>query len=152
MSVLPAACPSGDERVVLFGLLLETNARLSRELATALEEGCALPLAWFEVLLRLRQAEGGRLKMSHMADAIVHSTGGTTRLVDRLAEAGLVARENCPSDRRSVYVVISASGNAKLDEALQVHLDFLDRQLVARLTGAERASLSDLLSKLGGAR
>ncbi len=144
-----AACPSGDERVVLFGLLAETNARLSRDLATTLEAECALPLAWFDVLLRLRRAPEGRLKMSQMADAIVHSTGGTTRLVDRLEEAGLVARQNCPNDRRAVYVAITPAGNARLDGALAVHLAFLDRQLTARLSGDERAALAGLLAKLG---
>ena len=50
-----SACPSGDERVVLFGLLLETNARLSKSLGVELEAACDLPLAWFEVLLQLRR-------------------------------------------------------------------------------------------------
>lgn len=149
MTIDAAACPSGDERVVLFGLLAETNARLSRDLATALEAECGLPLAWFDVLLRLRRAEDGRLKMSQMADAIVHSTGGTTRLVDRLEEAGLVTRQSCPNDRRAVYVAITPAGNARLDEALAVHLGFLDRQLAARLSGDERAALRGLLAKLG---
>ncbi len=149
MTIDAAACPSGDERVVLFGLLAETNARLSRDLATALEAECGLPLAWFDVLLRLRRAEEGRLKMSQMADAIVHSTGGTTRLVDRLEEAGLVVRQNCPNDRRAVYVAITPAGDARLDEALAVHLGFLDRQLAARLSGDERAALRGLLAKLG---
>ncbi len=144
-----AACPSGDERVLLFGLLAETNARLSRDLAMALEAECGLPLAWFDVLLRLRRSEEGRLKMSQMADAIVHSTGGTTRLVDRLEEAGLVTRQNCPNDRRAVYVAITPAGNARLDDALAVHLAFLDRQLAARLSEGERESLSALLAKLG---
>ncbi len=144
-----AACPSGDERVLLFGLLAETNARLSRDLATALEAECGLPLAWFDVLLRLRRAEDGRLKMSQMADAIVHSTGGTTRLVDRLEEAGLVTRQSCPNDRRAVYVAITPAGNARLDGALAVHLEFLDRQLATRLSEDERAALRGLLTKLG---
>ena len=149
MTIDAAACPSGDERVVLFGLLAETNARLSRDLATALEAECGLPLAWFDVLLRLRRAEDGRLKMSQMADAIVHSTGGTTRLVDRLEEAGLVTRQSCPNDRRAVYVAITPAGNARLDGALAVHLEFLDRQLATRLSEDERAALRGLLTKLG---
>lgn len=150
VTISTAACPSGDERVVLFGLLVETNARLSRDLAATLESRCALPLAWFEVLLRLRKSDGGRLTMSQVADAIVHSSGGTTRLVDRLEEAGLVVRQDCPSDRRAVYVAITDQGNARLDEALRVHLSFLDGQLASRLSDAERATLTTLLTKLGG--
>ena len=152
MSMSSSACPSGDEKVVLFGLLLETNARLRKDLGTALEASCQLPLAWFEVLLQLRQSEDGRLRMSQMADAIVHSTGGTTRLVDRLEGADLVRREHCPSDRRSVFVGITDAGNAKLDEAFGVHLDYLDTHLGARLSSAEREVLATLLSKLNVAR
>ena len=152
MVIQPGACPSGDEKVVLFGLLLETNARLSRDLGTALESSCELPLAWFEVLLQLRQAPEGRLKMNQMAEAIFHSTGGTTRLVDRLEGAAFVRREHCPSDRRAIYVAITEAGNTKLDEALGVHLSYLDDHLGARLTNTERLSLALLLNKLNASR
>lgn len=152
MTLQPSACPSGDEKVQLFGLLLETNARLARSLGLELEASCDLPLAWFEVLLQLRRAPEGRLKMNEVADAIVHSTGGTTRLIDRLAEAGLVERQLCPTDRRAVHVAITPEGNARLDEALAVHLDYLDEHLGTRLDPKERATLSGLLRKLNAAR
>lgn len=148
MADITSACPSGDEKVVLFGLLLEANARLSKDLGATLESECQLPLAWFDVLLQLRHSPDGRLKMSEMANAIFHSTGGTTRLIDRLEGAGLVRRENCPQDRRSVYVAITDVGNAKLDEALGVHLSFLDELMGARLSSPERDTLSSLLTKL----
>jgi DNA-binding MarR family transcriptional regulator len=151
MSIQSSACPSGDERVQLFGLLLETNARLSRRLGLRLEETCELPLAWFEVLLQLRTSPDGRLKMNQVADAIVHSTGGTTRLVDRLEEAGLVERQLCPSDRRAIHVAITAQGNAKLDVALDVHLEYLEENLTSRLSETERGELATLLTKLNAA-
>ena len=152
MSALPNACPSGDEKVQLFALLLETNARLARSLGVELESECALPLAWFEVLLQLRRAPDGRLKMNRIADAIVHSTGGTTRLIDRLEESGLVERQLCPTDRRAVHVAITAQGDAKLDEALSVHLEYLDDRLGRRLNGEERGTLTALLTKLNAPR
>jgi len=143
-----SACPSGDERVVLFGLLLETNARLSKSLGVELEAACDLPLAWFEVLLQLRKAPEGRLKMNQIADAIVHSSGGTTRLIDRLESAEYVTRQLCPNDRRAIFVAISSEGNKKLDEALNVHLDYLEDNLANRLSDHERATLATLLKKL----
>ncbi len=147
-----AACPLGDEKVALFGLLLETNARLSKDFGAELEAQCQVPLAWFDVLLQLRNSADGRLKMSQMADAIVHSTGGTTRLVDRLQEAGLVRREHCANDRRAIYVSITDAGNAKLEEALAVHVRYLDDNLAARLSDHERAQLTELLTKLNAPR
>jgi len=148
MTTTAKICPSGDERVKLFGLLLETNARLSRNLGVTLEASCALPLAWFEVLLLLRQSPEGHLKMNQIADAIVHTTGGTTRLIDRLEEAGFVSRRQCPSDRRAIHVGISTLGDEKLDQALNVHLDYLEENLAARLSEGERLTLTDLLTKL----
>jgi DNA-binding MarR family transcriptional regulator len=145
-----SACPSGDERVRLFGLLFETNARLSRSLGAALEEACGLPLPWFDVLLQLRRAPEGRLKMSEIADATVHSSGGTTRLVDRIEAEGLVARRDCPNDRRAVHVAITEAGNAKLDEALDAHLGHLERLVSERLSRPERDALAGLLVKLNG--
>jgi DNA-binding MarR family transcriptional regulator len=152
MSVQPIACPSGDEKVQLFGLLLETNARLARSLGLELESTCDLPLAWFDVLLQLRKSPDGRLKMNQIADAIVHSTGGTTRLIDRLEVAGLVERQNCPSDRRAIHVAITDVGNEKLDAALHVHLGYLEENLATRLTKVERETLADLLMKLNETR
>jgi len=148
VSPLIAVCPSSDERVTLFALLLDTNARLSRSFGLRLEEGCDMPLAWFEVLLQLRREPEGRLKMNQIADAIVHSTGGTTRLIDRLEEAGFVERQLCPSDRRAIHVAITSQGNAKLDDALRVHMDYLEEHVSSRLTCDERGALTSLLSKL----
>jgi len=141
-------CPSGDEKVLLFGLLLETNARLAKDFGAELEAKCDLPLAWFDVLLQLRRTPLGQLKMNQIAEAIVHSTGGTTRLIDRLEEVGYVRRENCPSDRRAIFVAITDAGNQKLDEALGVHLAFIEESLAHRLSDQERATLSGLLKKL----
>jgi len=144
------ACPSGDERVMLVGLLFETNARLSRALGAELEESCDLPLPWFDVLLQLRRADEGHLTMSQLADATVHSTGGTTRLIDRIEAAGLVARQSCPTDRRAVHVAITAPGNEKLNQALEAHLVHLECRVADRLTKSERATLTELLTKLKG--
>src|ERR1019366_4519566 len=152
MAIRTNACPSSDERVKLFALLLETNARLSRSLGSELEEACDLPLAWFDVLLQLRTSPDGRLKMNQIADAIVHSTGGTTRLIDRLEEAGLVERQLCPCDRRAIHVAITPPGNVRLDEALRVHLEYLEENLTARLSSTERVTLTKLLTKLNAAR
>jgi DNA-binding MarR family transcriptional regulator len=145
-------CPSSDERVTLFALLLDTNARLSRSFALRLGESCDMPLAWFEVLLQLRREPEGRLKMSQIAEAIVHSTGGTTRLIDRLEEAGLVERQLCPSDRRAIHVAITARGDVQFDEALQVHVNYLEEHVSSRLDCDERESLTTLLTKLNESR
>jgi len=148
MAVTKPICPTTDDRVQLFALLLDTNARMARSFTTVLEESCDISLAWFEVLMQLRQSHEGRLKMTEIADAVVLSTGGTTRLIDRLEEAGFVTRQHCPDDRRAIHVAITPAGNAKLDEALSVHLSYLDAHLGQRLSCDERQHLTTLLAKL----
>jgi DNA-binding MarR family transcriptional regulator len=90
--------------------------------------------------------------MNQMAEAIFHSSGGTTRLIDRLEGAELVRREHCSNDRRAIDVAITDAGNSKLDEALGVHLRYLDEHLAARLSDTERLSLTALLTKLNASR
>ena len=65
-----------------------------------------------------------------------------------MAEAGLVARENCPSDRRSIYVVLTPEGRAVLDRAVAAHIDGIDRHLVAHLDDRDRAALEAALVKV----
>ena len=71
--------------------------------------------------------------MSTLSSNVALTTGGVTRLVDRMAEAGLVARENCPSDRRSIHVVLTPEGRAVLERAIAQHVDSIDRHLMAHL-------------------
>ena len=86
--------------------------------------------------------------MSRLSADVALTTGGVTRLVDRMVEAGLVARENCPSDRRSIYVVLTPAGQAVLDRAVAEHIDGIDRHLVAHLSEGDRAALEAALLKV----
>ena len=89
-----------------------------------------------------------RLTMSKLSSDVALTTGGVTRLVDRMVEAGLVARENCPNDRRSIYVVLTPEGQAVLHRAVAEHIDGIDRHLVAHLDDRDRAALEVALVKI----
>jgi DNA-binding MarR family transcriptional regulator len=86
--------------------------------------------------------------MSRLSADVALTTGGVTRLVDRMVEAGLVARENCPSDRRSIYVVLTPEGQAVLDKAVAAHIEGIDRHLVAHLNDRDRTALEVALHKV----
>ncbi len=147
MAIDRVAC-ARDERVQLFALLWETTARLARDLDLTMEARGGLPLAWFEVMLRLEDAPDGHLRMSEVAEAIVHSTGGTTRLVDRMEEAGLVARQLCPSDRRAIHVALTDDGRERLEQSRAIHIGILDERIGQRLDTAQRDQLHQLLATL----
>ncbi|MGP0032310.1 MAG: MarR family winged helix-turn-helix transcriptional regulator [Acidimicrobiales bacterium] len=139
-----------DERLALMGLLVRTHRQLTSVLGQELERACGIPLVWFDVLIHIGGAPEGRLTMSRLSTDIALTTGGVTRLVDRMAESGLVARQNCPSDRRSVHVILTDEGQATLRDAIAEHMRGIDRHLMAPLSPAERTALAATLSKLVG--
>jgi DNA-binding MarR family transcriptional regulator len=71
-----------------------------------------------------------------------------TRLVDRMVDAGLVARQNCPNDRRSVHVVLTPEGHAVLERAVAAHLEGIEQHLLAPLTARDRDALVVALTKV----
>src|SRR6266498_3687257 len=93
----------------------------------ALEADLELPLGWFEVLIQLTSAEDGRLKMQELAHSVLLSKSGVTRLVDRMADAGLVTRDACETDRRVVYATVTHKGRTALRQALPAHAESLAR-------------------------
>lgn len=139
-----------DDRITLMGLLVETHARLTRVLGAELEEACGLPLSWYDVMIRLGRSPDGLLTMTRLAAEVSLSSGGITRLVDRMVAAGYLERRNCPTDRRSVFVALTPEGTAKLEEATARHLEGLERHLMAPLNPADREALGTALRKLRG--
>jgi MarR family transcriptional regulator, 2-MHQ and catechol-resistance regulon repressor len=137
-----------DERLRLMGLLVQSHRRLTDLLGRELEQVVGIPLVWFDVLIHIGGAEEGRLTMSRLSAEVALTTGGVTRLVDRMVEAGLVARENCPSDRRSVHVVLTVNGRTTLRQAIGQHIEGIDRHLITPLDEADRVALTVALSKL----
>jgi MarR family transcriptional regulator, 2-MHQ and catechol-resistance regulon repressor len=137
-----------DERLVLFGLLCEVGDRLRRRLGAAMEAEQGISLTTFEVLVRIARSPEGRLTMSEVADQTVHTSGGTTRLIDRIEVAGLVRRAACPRDRRTTYVELTPAGVACLEAATATHLSQLDDELAGRLSATERDVLVRALTKL----
>lgn len=144
----PGAANGELEAVTLMGLLVEAHARLTRVLGAEMEDACGLPLAWYDAMIRLRRAPGGYTTMTRLAGEVSLTSGGITRLVDRLVEAGYAERSNCPTDRRSVFVSLTPAGVAKVDEATAEHLRGLDRHLLGPLDDCDRAALETALRKL----
>jgi MarR family transcriptional regulator, 2-MHQ and catechol-resistance regulon repressor len=141
-----------DPRIELMGLLVRTHRRLTDTLGKELEEQVGIPLVFFDVLIHVGAAPDGRLTMSRLSSDVALTTGGVTRLVDRMVEAGLVERRNCPNDRRSVHVVLTQHGRTVLGQAVAAHVDGIDRHLMAHLDHTDRASLAAVLGKVLDAR
>ncbi len=131
---------------------LQAHAMLLRRLEAELSTGAGMSLAHYDVLVQLAFADGRRLRMHELANRVLLSRSGITRVVDRLEEDGFVARMACPSDARGAFAVLTDAGLARLREATPVHLDGVRRRFVAPFTGDELVELSLLLERLAGAQ
>ncbi len=137
-----------DERIELMGLIIRTNRRLTESLGRELEQSVGIPLVFFDVLIHVGAAPEGRLTMSRLSTDVALTTGGVTRLVDRMVDAGLVLRQNCPSDRRSIHVVLTPEGRTVLERAVAAHIEGIERHLIAHLDESERVALARVLAKV----
>ncbi len=137
-----------DGRITSFGFFVEAHARIWRALDRSLHESCDISGAWFEVLLRLGRSPGGRLTMSELAQQLAITSGGATRLIDRVEKAGYVERCACPDDRRVQWVCLTDSGRHKLTESYRVHMNDLEREYFGRLSAADQRHLDRIMSKL----
>ncbi len=102
--------------------LLRVHAALVRELDAELDAAHDLPLSSYDVLIYLRSAPGRRLRMAELADSVLLSRSGVTRLCDRLEREGLIVRDSCTSDGRGLYAVLTDEGEELLARARPTHL------------------------------
>jgi DNA-binding MarR family transcriptional regulator len=103
--------------------MLRVHAALVKALDAELLRAHDLPLISYEVLITLDAAPGRRRRMAELADSVLLSRSGTTRLVDRLERDGLLAREHCADDGRGSYAVLTERGAELLERARATHLD-----------------------------
>ena len=128
--------------------MLRAHAELTRELDAELARDHDMPLSSYEVLLYLNDSDGGRMRMSELADSVLLSRSGLTRLVDRLEREGLLKRERCESDARGLFAEITPEGRRAFGAARQTHLDGVRRVFLSRFSRDELRDLGGLWAKL----
>jgi DNA-binding MarR family transcriptional regulator len=136
------------EELEVWRTLLRVQVLISRRLQTDLLAEHDLSLGSYEVLVHLAEAAGGRLRMNDLADRVLLSRSGLTRLADRLQREGLVHRESCPSDARGLYAVITNAGRDRLRAATPTYQQGVRDHVLSRLDPHEVRRLRDALDKL----
>ncbi|QDP96396.1 MarR family transcriptional regulator [Microlunatus elymi] len=129
------------ELITLAGLLFEAGSAVRNRVSATLRDEVGIAPEAFEVLLRLSRSPQGRLRMSELSHHLDITTGGTTRMMERLERDGLVRRTPSTADRRVVYAEVTDTGRAELDRALDTHLDDLHDIFTTRLSAADLADL-----------
>jgi DNA-binding MarR family transcriptional regulator len=127
---------------------LRAHAAITRELSAQLQREHGLTLNDYEVLLHLSHADGGRMRRVDLAERVVLTASGITRLLEGLERSGFVCKETCPSDARVSYAKLTDEGAAKLRAAAETHLRGIDELFLARYSEPELATLAELLGRL----
>jgi DNA-binding MarR family transcriptional regulator len=127
---------------------LRSHAAITRELSAQLQREHGLTLNDYEVLLHLSQAEGGRMRRVDLAERVLLTASGITRLLEGLERSGYVCKHACTTDARVSYAKLTDDGRQKLREASVTHLRGIDELFLGRYSGSELATLAELLSRL----
>jgi DNA-binding MarR family transcriptional regulator len=127
---------------------LRAHAALAKVLDDELQASHGLPLSSYEVLVVLQAAPGHRLRMAELADRVLLSRSGMTRLVDRLARDGLLRRELCSDDGRGAYAALTERGEAMLTRARPTHLDGVRERFLQHFSPAELVTLAQWWERL----
>src|ERR1700751_3778499 len=131
--------------------LAQTHAAVSGRLQDALAQAELPPLAWFEMLAAIAAADGQRMKMGELAEALVITRGGLTKLVDRLIKAGLPERTFCETGRRVSYARPKPAGRERLEEMRPVVGGELRTSFSSRLPVEEADAMRESLERVRGA-
>lgn len=131
-----------------FAALVRAHAAATRSLSAQLSADHGLTLSDYEVLLRLARAPDRRMRRVDLAEQVLLTASGVTRLLDGLEQSGYVERAACSADRRVVYAVLTDPGLDKLRAASRTHLAQIETLFRARLDETELDELTVLLGRL----
>lgn len=136
------------QELTVWRMLQRAQMRITRHLESELLEAHDLALASYDVLLQLAEARGRRLRMNDLADRVLLSRSGLTRLVDRLQREGLVMREACASDARGLFAVLTDEGADRLAEATPTYLAGIRSRILDALDEEDLRRCAAMLAKL----
>jgi DNA-binding MarR family transcriptional regulator len=143
-----------DPRIATWRRFLTAHARLQRLLDEELREEHGLSLAEYDALLQLAEAPGRRMRMHRLADEVLLSRSGVTRLIDRLVRDGSVERDSCVTDARGAEAVLTQAGLDRLRSASATHLrgisDHFVHAIAAEDLDAVDRGMRDVLSSIDG--
>jgi DNA-binding MarR family transcriptional regulator len=142
------AGPPTDAELAVWRSFLRAHATVVRRLEAELLAAKQLPLAWYDVLVQLVEVPGRRLRMTELAERVLLSRSGVTRLVDRMVRAGLVRRAPCEDDLRGTYAEMTDAGFDALRAAAPVHLRGIAEHMTSLLDPAELAAVGAAMEKV----
>ncbi|MGW3469970.1 MarR family winged helix-turn-helix transcriptional regulator [Saccharopolyspora sp. NPDC000995] len=147
----PDLCTDDDEIITWWGLVIEGYHVTQEHIAAEINERFGLPQASFDILLRLVRTPEHRMPMTKLAHEAALSSGGFTKVADRLAKADLIRREPCDTDRRVTYAVLTEHGRDIAERSRAACAEILRKRVLAPLGKADSAALADAMRTLRSA-
>jgi DNA-binding MarR family transcriptional regulator len=145
----PTRAPAADDpRLTSWRSFLHAHARLTRRLDEELQAAHRLSLAEYDALLQLARTPGRQLRMSVLADRVLLSRSGITRLVDRLEAAGMVQRSACVTDARGAEAILTPAGLDRLRAASSTHLAGVQRYFLDVVAEDDRVAMERGLERV----
>jgi DNA-binding MarR family transcriptional regulator len=151
MAANPATATETSPAIDAFVRLVRGSVAVTRQLSAQLSADHGLTVNTYEALLTLARAPESRMRRVDLANSLLLTAGGVTRMLDGLERDGLVAREECSADRRVSYAVLTKAGRDKLREASKSHTRQIRELLGAQYDDDELAQLAALLGRLPAA-
>jgi DNA-binding MarR family transcriptional regulator len=146
--------PSGlsdDELVESWAVVTQGFHHTQNLLGLDVDAVLGLAPSWFEVLLRLLRASEHRMPMNRIADDVTMTSGGFTKLADRMVEAGLLRRTPSTNDRRVTYLELTDEGVRVAERAMAEHVSSLRARVLAALSEEGIVSLAKTMRDLRNA-
>ena len=138
----------GDEHLAAWRAFLRAHSGMLRRISRDLEEAGLPPLPWYDVLAALRDAPELRLRQVDLAERVLLSNSGISRLIDRMADGDLVERVSCPTDRRSFEIQLTEAGSSMLEEMWPVYARGLAEDFLPAL-GSNPCEVREMLEMIG---
>jgi DNA-binding MarR family transcriptional regulator len=135
------------ERLRAWRLYFESALALIDVLDSDFEHNAGFPIQWYDVLVHLEDTPDG-LRMNELAERILYSKSGLTRVVDRMEKAGLVRRVVPANDRRSIFVLQTDKGREAMERARRRHHDWIEEHFSRPLPDTDIKALTRALEKL----
>jgi DNA-binding MarR family transcriptional regulator len=145
-----ATAPASSAEIEAFIRLVRAGIAVTRQLSAQLSADHGLSINAYEALLQLARAPERRMRRVDLANSLLLTAGGVTRLLDGLERDGFVARDECSSDRRVSYAVLTKAGRTKLREATKSHTRQIRDLMGGVYDDSELAQLVALLDRLPG--
>ena len=147
----PASGTSDGPGIGAWRAFLQAHARITRRLDEELQAAHSLSLAEYDALLQIANSPGRRVRMNVLANRVLLSRSGITRLVDRLEADGSVERMACSTDARGQEAMLTPAGLDRLRTAAGTHLDGVRSYFLERLDAADLDAIERSLGRVAGA-